>query len=471
MTQTWIYDGQSIKKVSLSGNEGWNIHGGPPTGDQKEIQDYYIRVPFLNRAVAIRANAVSSLPFAIVNDSGVEIDTSDDYKNKVGFLPNPQRLLSLVESSLFIAAEAYLYQLRNRVKVLNLQYFQPSTIEPQLDERLGVTGFRRRLSTMTLDLKAEDVIHFWQLDPYVELGPGNNSAAMASLSAAGVLYNVDEFASSFFKRGAIKVTLLTTKGPVPEQERNRLKAWWSKLFRGTESAWNSEIIQADAVEPVVLGEGVGELSDAQLVKEKREDISTAAGIPMTMLWSTEAGGLGGGGVVESDERKFYEQTVVPQARFIQGILNEQLFESMGLRWVFRPETLDVFQEDEGKRATALTQYVSAGYPLGLASQILGVELPEGVEYADLDRMKEEKQQRDIELQRAQFGANPQNPQQNPQQANMRADLERWERKALSKGPDAPFESEHIPPALMDSIRASIKELGVEAAFEFLKKKS
>ena len=44
----------------------------------------------------------------------------------------------------------------------------------------------------------------------------------------------------------------------------------------------------------------------------------------------------------------------------------------------------------------------------------------------------------------------------------------WTRKA---GGVVPFESEFIPPALMESINGSIKEFGVEAAFEFLKKKN
>ena len=150
-----------------------------------------------------------------------------------------------------------------------------------------------------------------------------------------------------------------------------------------------EIVQADAVKPVVLGEGVKELSDSELIKEKREDIATAAGIPVTILWSTQGAGLGSTGVTESDERKFYEQTVVPQARFIQGVLNEQIFGPMGLKWVFRPETLDVFQEDEGERAQAVVHYVSAGMRLGVACQILGVELPTGMEYDNLDEQKEE----------------------------------------------------------------------------------
>jgi len=468
----YLFDGQKAINLNSLPPEAWTtVGGGDNALDYADIKERYIRVPFLNRAVNLRANALASLPFAIVGKDGADIDTSDDYQNAVGFLPNPQRLLYLVESSLFLLGRSYLFRSYNRVKTLDLRYVLATTITPKFDQKLGLVGFKRQLSNEIIELTPEDLVYFWQLDPYVEIGPANSSAAMAALSAANVLYNVDSFAASFFERGAIKVTLLTTKGPVPEQERNRLKSWWSRLFRGSDSAWNSEIVQADAIEPVVLGEGIGELSDSELVKEKREDIATAAGVPVTLLWSTEASGLGGGGVVESDERKFYEQTVVPQADFIQGILNEQVFAPMGLRWAFRPETLDVFQEDEGKRAMSFAAYVGAGIRLSVAAQLVGIELPEGMDYETLDEQKEEDKEKAIERQREQFGGlpgerNPQSPQGNPQGytqqgRQMRADLERWERKALNKGADCSFESEHIPGDVMASIRASLADAQTE----------
>ena len=485
MAQTWIYDGQSVKAVSINNlpPEAWTrISGGGVIGQDKDVRDYYVRVPFLSRAVRLRATAISSLPFAIVNDSGVEIDTSEDYQNEVGFLPNPQKTLELIESSLFLTSKAYLFRQYNRArdvgldsltKTLDLRYLMPTTIKPLFndDEEQGalgeLIGFERQMRNRTLYLTPEDLVYFWQLDPYVEIGPGGNSPAVAALSASGVLFNVDSFASTFFERGAVKVTLLTAKGPVPPPERDRLKKWWGRLFQGTKSAWEMDIVQADAIEPVVLGEGVKELSDSQLVKEKREDIAAAAGIPVTLLWSTQGAGLGSAGVTESDERKFYEQTIVPQARFIQGILNEQVFEPLGLRWSFRPETLDVFQEDENERAQAVVHYVSAGMRLGVAAQVLGVELPEGMDYDDLDAQKEEDKEAAAERMPT-FGGNPQNPQQNPQQEAMRADLGRWERKALNKGADCDFESEHIPPDVMEQVKAALEgattDEEVKAAF-------
>jgi len=468
----YLFDGKKTVSIDQLPPEAWTFFGSAPSGTVKEIEERYIRVPFLNRAVHIRANAVSTLPFDITNLAGTELDTSEDYQNAVGFLPNPQKLLYLVEASLFLMGQAYLFRAYNRARTLDLRYILATTILPILDAKQGLVGFKRQLAQQVIELGVEDLVYFWQLDPYVEIGPGNNSAAMAALSAAGVLFNVDAFASSFFERGAIKVTLLTTKGPVPEAERNRLKAWWGRMFRGTESAWKMEIVQADAVEPVVLGEGVKELSDSTLVKEKREDIATAAGVPVTKLWSSEAGGLGGGGVVEADERAFYENTVVPQARFIEACLNEQLFVPMGLKWRFKPETLDVFQEDENQRAQALSLYVNAGFRLSVAAQILGVELPQGMDYDDLDTMQAEDKEKAAERQRETFEqrqeSQPPDQEGKPPNEAMRADLRRWQKKVEGKGANAPFESEHIPASLAACVRAALVEVGAEDAFRFTK---
>ena len=402
--KTILFDGRKAVRIDDLPDSAWTWFSGRGSEEQQKTRTLYIRVPWLSRAVVLRSNAVASLPFALVDaDSGEDYDVSTDWENKVGFLPNPSKLLSLVESSLSLLGLAYLFNEHNRVKTLDLRYFAPTTITPDLDPITGLVGFKRNIGSQSFDLPPEDVIHFWQLDPFVELGPGNNSAATAALSAAGVLYNVDGFAEAFFDRGAIKVTLLTVKGPMPEAERDRLKSWWKRVFSGISNAWGSDIVQGDHIEPVVIGEGIKELSDNELTKEKREDIAAAMGIPMTILWSSEASGLGGGGVVQSDERKFYEQTIVPEALFIQSVFNEQLFEPMGLRWQFRPETLDVFQADENARSQSLVNYTNAGYRLSVASQILGVELPPGMDYDDLDEMRREDKEQAIANMQDSFG--------------------------------------------------------------------
>ena len=445
----------------------------PGSSDTDELKERYRAVPWLWRGVDLRAQAVASLPFAIVDKNGEDYDTSEDYQNAVGFLPNPGNLFHLVEASLTLLGRSYLFRLYNQAATLGLRYILAESITPIVEEALGLTGFTRQLATGTLKLDIEDLVYFWARDAFTEIGPPLEGAspAAAALQAASVLYNVDEFASMFFERGAIKAMLIKAGGSPPEEEKKRLKAFWRRAFSGAKNWWTSEIVSAD-VEVEIIGEGLESLANTNLTTSKREDIAVALGIPMTILWSTEAGGLGGGGVVESDERKFYEQTVVPEARFIAATLNEQVFSALDLRLVFRPETLDVFQADEAQRASALVSYVNAGYPVGLASQVLGVELPTGYDYDDLDRMKEERATAALERQKQQvqaFGG----PQQGASQEAIRADLRRWRTKAKKAGGIVPFESEYIPPALKASIEATIQEIGVDTAFDFLavKKKS
>ena len=114
-TSLMYFDGQ--KAVNLLNNpDAWTILTGG-SSETEDVQKYYKTVPWLWRGVDLRANAIASLPFAIVNQAGDEIDTSDDYQNKLGFLPNPANLLFLTEASLTLLGRSYLFRARNLVKL------------------------------------------------------------------------------------------------------------------------------------------------------------------------------------------------------------------------------------------------------------------------------------------------------------------------------------------------------------------
>jgi SPP1 gp7 family putative phage head morphogenesis protein len=76
--------------------------------------------------------------------------------------------------------------------------------------------------------------------------------------------------------------------------------------------------------------------------------------------------------------------VLPAGKLIQRALNAQLFGPIGYRFEFRPEQLPVYQADENERATSFAAYVGAGVKPSIAAQILGIDLPEGIDYEDLD---------------------------------------------------------------------------------------
>ena len=450
--------------------EAWTYLSGGPGSD---VQKYYKAVPLIWRGVDLIANAVSTLPFSIVNQAGDEIDSSDDYQNKLGFLPNPTDLRFLIAASMELLGRGYLFRERNLVKTLDLRYMVATSISPDIDEEKGLVGFKRQLAHQSIPLDVDDLVYFWGRDPFVEIGPPSNDKCpvQAALMAAGVLYNLAEFAAMYFERGAIKPTILSLGGKggmAAKQERKRFEAWWQRAMSGIKNAFASNVVSGE-VTATVLGEGLGELSDSDLTKEQREDVLTALGIPITVIYSNEASGLGGGGVVTSDERKFYEQKIVPAAQAISSKLNEQLLVPLGYRWIDRPETLDVFQTDENQRSEAFARYTEAGIRLSIAAQMLGLELPEGVNYEDLDEMKEEDKEAAAERM-PDFGNNPQQNPQNPQPPNkaMLDDLGRWEKKALNKGTDCEFKSDAIPADVMEQVKALLESATtdeeVKAAF-------
>lgn len=420
---------------------------------------YYRRVPWLFRAVDLRANAVASAPFRILRGE-TEVERSDTWRNSIGLMDNPVNLLWLTEAALTLWGTSYLWRDRNRVRSLGLRYVAPSTIEPELDSAAGLLGFWRSVGSQRRWATTDDLVYFWRPDPYVELGPPGGSAVTAAMSAAGVLFNIDAFAAAFFGRGAIKATLLTVEGNPAEDEKKRLRAWWQRAVGGIGNAFNANVFSM-AVKPVTGGEGLESLSDSELTASKREDIATALGIPQTLLFSTGAGGLGGGGVVRQDEVHFYGKTIQPECDLIAAVLNSQLLRPMGYRLEFLLNTLDVFQADENERSGSFKTYVDAGLPIELVGEMLGLELPDGWTW---EQIAADKEQRRAEM-AAQMAPQPANAnddegddeEDQPAPKDSKAmldDLRAWRRKSIKRGRLADFESEYIPAETMAGVRAA-----------------
>lgn len=475
--KTVFFDG--IKSIAFEQypDEAWTWLSGAPDNAVGDAKRYYHAIPTLFRGIQLIMDAVGAMPFAVYEGDSV-IDESATYQNKVGFWPSPVMTLKQVVACLELVGMAYLYKLRKGKSVSGLKFFVASTVTPKLEEGQDppLTGFVRDVGRGPQMLKVEDVVYFWLPDPYVEIGPPIAYPAKAALMACGVLANVDEFIASFFKRGAIKAMLLTVKGSPPPAEKEKLKTWWNNVVTGVRHAFGSQIIEADSVLPVVIGEGLEALQDQDLSGDKRREISVALGIPETKLFSGAASGLGGGGVSRQDDLRFMTDTIVPLCRFVEEILNVQLFEPLGYRLEFKPETLDVFKADENERAGAFATYVSAGMPASLTAEMLGIELPEGWEYSDLDPDPEPEKPTELPTNVTQtptpapgaetVTATPTTAAQAEAPvpgAEMRAlDIERWQRKAITsfrkgKGAAVTFTSDYLDPGYILATTARLSE--------------
>lgn len=383
MTTRLLAVGDGVKSINLATLREWAELGNMPWGTGANGTQTTHRlagtVGYLFRSVELRANAVSSVPWGVYQgtaDKPIWDSEAPIAPPTLAAFADLPELIYRTEAALSLGSQAFWFRERNRVRLLALRWLDPQTMEPVWTSQ-GLAGYKRTVNGATFMLPVEEVVYLWYKGQS-ETEP-RTAPASAAAAAANVLYNTAEFSKAFFARGAIKATLLTVDGVPLPAEREKLKTLWERMLSGIKNAFAVDVVSA-SVKPVVIGDGIQELANTELTQEQREDIATAMGVPHSLVMSNAANYA----TAEVDARTFYETTVVPECNLIERQLNQQLFSPMGLRFSFNPQALDVFQKDENERAAAFAAYVNAGIKQSIVAQMLGLELPEGITYEDLD---------------------------------------------------------------------------------------
>jgi len=164
-------------------------------------------VPDLSRAVDMTATAVSSLPFDITNEAGEIVDASGSWKNVIGGMPDPKKILYLLSSSLCGGA-AYMIPFRTPRAIFNLQYVVPHSIIPQI-RREGLEYFDRASDLgKTEKYLPKEIIYFWLPDSDVEIGPALNTPLSSAMTNAELVLNSTNTMRIYGERGFVPITVL-----------------------------------------------------------------------------------------------------------------------------------------------------------------------------------------------------------------------------------------------------------------------
>ncbi len=311
-------------------------------------------VPYLYRAVDIRAKTLMSVPYAVYRGNGsLNVADSALYAGLLGKLKS---YLYLIESALCLYGQAYIGINRNAYgKNLALQWFAPTTILPNYDYSTGtLKDFTRSTQAGSQRIELNDICYIWLLDPSQENAPGYAPARVA-LQAAGVLSGIDTFAAEFFKRGATKAMLLAVDGTPNPDQIAKLEGWWNRFVSGVKNAYRSVVVSA-SLNPVVVGEGLGDLDSQKLIEPRREDIASALGVSYSLLSPASANYA----TAHQERLTFLTSTVIPQAEYIASILNDQAFAQAGLRLEFDPSLMEEFQRAELDKTMSLVPLHDAG---------------------------------------------------------------------------------------------------------------
>jgi len=456
MNRYIVTDG--VKSIDLPQypNEAWHFYEGEP--EAKE--DFYATVSAVFRAVNLTASATSQIPFALVKKSGRDYDISSDWKNKVGFMPKPSELIRLWRMSLSMTNSAYGFMERTKATGQNLRYIVPTTISPVVDNILGLTGFKRSIGNGTkeypLDTKCP-IFWMWRMDHTTELLPAKATEFRAMCAAAGILYYSDHFIQAFFKRGGIKPTMLVLKGMTTKDNIDKIESVWDKIIRGGYK-YLGKIFQgvdaAGGLEAQTIGEGVDTLKDQNLTNSKIADVAMSIGMPLSLLLSNSANYA----TALTEYKAWYENSLAPWCNFMAEEMTDKLFKRYDLRFEFRPEMTDPGQEDEVSRAGAYASYVATGMKPSVAAQIVGIELPDNMDYSALDPVEEPEDEPEEETK-------PITEEEKPTvrfvpNIDQLREMELWRKFAfrkLKKGDplDFPFEARTLPVDIADNIREKL----------------
>lgn len=384
MIFTGKLEGGAIKSLDYIAPEDMQLARALGAETPADAAKLYTAVDWMFRCVTLISSSMGAIPVTI-RATGAEDalwDSSEDsaMPPQLKLFENIPDLLWLTAAAYPLLGRAYMLRGRNmRRQDVGMRWLMASSMEPIIDVS-GLQGFYRTAQNgVRFKLPVDDVLYMWWRDPLVEMGEPVAYPGRAAALSAGVLDSMDQFLSRYFARGMMKATLLVTKGVAPVQtaERDRIRDWWRRMTSGgVKTAFTTEVINGDAVEVVQIGDGLTELGNAELTAEKREAISTAFGVPHSLVMSNASNFA----TAQQDVLSLYQNTVIPQAKQIAYEMNRQLFNPLGYELRFEYSRIEAMQRSEVEKAQAVSQLVGTGKAIltvNEARELLGYEPIEG----------------------------------------------------------------------------------------------
>jgi len=388
--------------------------------DTKDSVGAYEKIPLVNRAVNMRADALASVPCGLYRPDGSDIDWP--YKTPL------KSLVWHAQADLLLTGAAYWLKVtgKNGGVVRDLVRLNPFCVTVVWDGKLS---FLYSNGEKSETYAAEQVIYFKTYNPRDDIQPGK-SAVDVCMSDAKLIRYISLFDNAFFEKGAMPLTIIGVGENTDDNEIKRAQGRFNQFMTGISNAWRTIVMRSNEVKPVVLTQPIKDLMLPELIAQARHSIAVAFGIPQTML--EDAANFA---TATEHRMSFWQDTVRPAGDMMADAINRQLLTGSGYTFRFDYDELDIFQADEAQRAGSLQTLVSTGIPLPQAMGILGYEVDE-------DDMA------------AIIAAN------SPATSPMAEDMKKWQRKsikALQNGKPAAvdFISDVIPAGVSDSIKAEL----------------
>lgn len=329
--------------------------------------DAYGSVPMIYRAVNLRCDAISSVPYHIYrNDTEVDWPWQQDLA----------QLIKETERDLLLTGAAFWLKIQKGSVIRGFQKLNSQTVQVKYDGAApepanpyaGVT-FEQFLRGKSFGPWSTDqVVYFREPSMTDDIGPGVPAVRVA-LQNAQLDYYLERFITHFFEGGAQPITMVNMPTEIDEAEFQRFRMDWAARFQGVVNAWRTAFIRSPDIKVTKLTPDLNTMMLDDLQERVITKISATLGVPRTMMEASAANYA----TADSDRQSFWRETIVPRLSLYTHVINDQLLAPLNYRIEFKPSELDVLQHDEAERARSVLQLVQAGVPLRGAMTILGYD--------------------------------------------------------------------------------------------------
>lgn len=331
------------------------------SGTRRLPQSLYAAVAWTFWSVNLRANNISAIPFGVYTaDSKEDVDEA-----LVDWPINMLPTMWDVEAWLSLVGAAYILKRDNDVTVAELQVLNANTMRV---ERVGPEGpelFKQVVGSHVRFYEAEQIVYFRTFNPKDDVNAGVSSGQVASLSGSLILHS-NEWASRFFKNGAIPATILQTDGQVKPAERDRIKTVWNRSFQKF-NQWATAIL-TKGMTAKIIGQPISDLAMPDLAKEQKEEILAAHNIPPGLAEAKT-----NRAERELLQYELWTDSLIPytKARLVP-VLNEQLFNPLGLRISYQYNKIEAIQREETRKAKAMADIIVSAMLPSLRARAINV---------------------------------------------------------------------------------------------------
>jgi hypothetical protein len=143
--------------------------------------------------------------------------------------------------------------------------------------------------------------------------------------------------------------------PASDDEKREIEDYLTRILTGVKRTLSKIRVIRKTISIQSVGGGLDELRNVGVIKEIKQDVIEAFGVPASRVWGNAANYA----TAANDTMIFIASEIMPLARVIQSALNEQVLKPYGLTLVFEPRRMEEFAVVLGEKIAGLDAVVKS----------------------------------------------------------------------------------------------------------------